>query len=136
MSLNLESIYNQLWTRVVNLWTVIGNIKLLSDLTPIIRDVKKKEIVLSKVLKKELKGRVLSKVAREIGISVAILHDWHSSSRKPSAKNLFQLKKLAEYLGLTLEEILFDEKTDKKTICSTTFNDEGKTYRINIERLE
>lgn len=98
--------------------------------------MKKKEVVLSKVLKRELKGKVLSKVAKEIGISVAILHDWHSSSRKPSAKNLYQLRKLADYIGLTLEEILFDEKTEKRVICSTVFNDEGKTYRINIERLE
>ena len=96
----------------------------------------RKEIVLATVLQRELQGKVLSRVAKEIGISVALLHDWHSSSRKPSAKNMYQLKKLADYLGLTLEEILFDQETDKKTICSTTFSDNGKTYRINIERFE
>lgn len=94
------------------------------------------KIKLSKVLKRELKGKTLSKVAREIGISTALLHDWHSSSRKPSAQNMVKLRKLAKYLGLTLEEILFDEKNTKRTLCSTTFTDDGKTYRINIERFE
>ena len=95
-----------------------------------------KKIVLSDVLQRELEGKVLSRIAKDVGISVALLHDWHSSARKPSAKNIPQVKKLAEYLGLSLDEILFDEKTNKKIICSTTFSDEGKTYRINIERLE
>lgn len=96
----------------------------------------KNEIKLSSVLKRELKGRVLTRVAKEVGISPSILHDWHSSARKPSAKNMIQLKKLADYLNLTLEEILFDEKKDKHTIATTTFYDNGKTYRINIERFE
>ncbi len=96
----------------------------------------KNEIILSEVLQKELKGRTLTKVAKEVGISTAILHDWHSSARKPSAKNMVHLKKLADYLGLTLEEILFGGSKDTHTIATTTFFDNGKTYKINIERLE
>ncbi len=96
----------------------------------------KKEIRLSQVLQRELKGRVLSKIAKEVGISVSILHDWYSSSRKPSAKNLWQLKKLADYLGLTLEQILFDERNEKQIISSTVFSDRSVQYRINIEKVK
>lgn len=96
----------------------------------------KKEIKVSQVLQRELKGKVLSRVAKEVGISVSILHDWYSSSRKPSAKNMWQLKMLAEYLGLTLDEILFDEKREKQIISSTEFTDRGVQYRVNIEKVK
>jgi len=95
----------------------------------------KKDIRLSNVLQRELKGKVLSRVAREVGMSVSLLHDWYSSARKPSAKNLWQLKLLAEHLGLTLDEILFDEHKGKQTISSTTFTDRGVQYRVNIEKV-
>jgi transcriptional regulator with XRE-family HTH domain len=96
----------------------------------------KKSICLSQVLQRELKGKVLSRVARELGMSVSLLHDWYSSARKPSAKNLWQLKLLAEYLGLTLDEILFGETGGKQVISSTTFNDRGVQYRVNIEKVK
>lgn len=96
----------------------------------------KKEIKLSQVLQRELKGKVISRVAKEVGISVSILHDWYSSSRKPSAKNMWQLKKLADHLGLSLEQILFDEKQDRQIISSTTFSDRGVQYRVNIEKVK
>lgn len=95
----------------------------------------KKDIRLSNVLQRELKGKVLSRVAREVGMSVSLLHDWYSSARKPSAKNLWQLKILAEHLGLSLDEILFDEQKGKQTISSTTFSDRGVQYRVNIEKV-
>ena len=95
-----------------------------------------KEIKLSSVLHRELKDKVISRVAKEVGISVSILHDWYSSARKPSAKNMWQLKKLADHLGLSLEEILFDEKTERQIISSTTFCDKGASYRICIEKVK
>lgn len=95
----------------------------------------KKEIRLSQVLQRELKGKVLSKTAREVKMSISLLHDWYSSARKPSAKNLWQLKPLAEHLGMTLDEILFDERGEKQVISSTTFSDRGVQYRINIEKV-
>ncbi len=96
----------------------------------------KKDIRLAQVLKRELKGKVLSRVAREVGMSVSLLHDWYSSSRKPSAKNLWQLKVLADHLGLTLDEILFDDQGSKQIISSTTFQDRGVQYRVNIEKVK
>lgn len=95
-----------------------------------------KGIKLSKVLQRELKGKVISKVAEEVGMRTQLLHDWHSSSRVPSARNMVILRKLADYLGLTLEEILFDESTERESICTTTFSDRGVTYRINIEKIK
>lgn len=95
----------------------------------------KKEIRLSQVLQRELKGKIPSRIAREVGMSISLLHDWSSSARKPSAKNLWQLKLLAEHLGLTLDEILFDDQRGKQTISSTTFSDRGVNYRINIEKV-
>lgn len=94
-----------------------------------------KAIKLSEVLQRELKGKVISRVAKEAGISVSILHDWHSSARKPSAKNMWQLKSLAEHLGLSLEEILFNECAERQLISSTTFSDRGAQYRVNIEKV-
>jgi transcriptional regulator with XRE-family HTH domain len=96
----------------------------------------KKEIKLSQVLQRELKGKVLSRVAKEVGISVSILHDWYSSSRKPSAKNLWQLQMLADYLGLSLEQVLFDEQQEHQIISSTVFTDRGVQYRVNIEKIK
>jgi transcriptional regulator with XRE-family HTH domain len=96
----------------------------------------KKDIRLSQVLRRELKGKVLSRVAREVGMSVSLLHDWYSSARKPSAKNLWQLKMLAEHLGLTLDEVLFDDQGQKQTISSTIFTDRGVQYRVNIEKVK
>ncbi len=91
---------------------------------------------MANVLQRELKGQVMSRVAKACGIRVGLLHDWHTSSRKPSAKNMWQLKNLADYLGLSLEEMLFDEKTERQVISSTTFSDRGITYRVNIEKIK
>ncbi len=96
----------------------------------------KKEIKLAQVLQRELKGKILSNVAREVGMSVSVLHDWYNSSRKPASKNLWQLKMLAEYLGLTLDEILFDDSGRKQTISTTVFTDRGVQYRVNIEKVK
>jgi len=115
--------------------TFIGNQKSITSIEAKILEVKK-DIKLSAVLQRELKSKVISRVAKDVGIPVSILHDWYSSSRNPSAKNMWHLRKLADYLGMTLEQILFDEKTNKQTISSTTFSDRGVQYRIHIEKIK
>jgi transcriptional regulator with XRE-family HTH domain len=95
-----------------------------------------KPLRLAQVLQRELKGKVISKVAKEIGLGVSLLHDWHSAARAPSARNMWQARKLAEHLGLTLEELLFDERTDREVIASTAFTDRGVQYRVNIEKIK
>jgi transcriptional regulator with XRE-family HTH domain len=94
-----------------------------------------KEIQLTKILRRELQGKTLSKVAKEVGISVSVLHDWHSSGRWPSAKNLWQLKLLADHLGLSLEEILFGRTSQAEVIGSMPFSVGGRHYRVKIEKI-
>ena len=66
------------------------------------------------ILDKKKKKKNLSKVAREIGISKNLLHDWAKAKRKPSLKNIGKVFLLAQYLELSLEEILFGNKTHFK----------------------
>lgn len=117
-----------------NVWTVIGK---SAPFTIVVGNYlcMAREVKLSQVLQRELKGKILSRVAKEVGISTSLLHDWHSSARKPSAKNLWQLKKLADHIGLTLEEILFDESSERHLISSTIFSDKGSQYRVCIEKV-
>lgn len=91
---------------------------------------------ISEILRKRLEGENLSKVARELGISKSLLSDWVSSRRLPSLKNIEAVSKLATYLGLSLEQLLLGKDSERKVISSVTFDDEKRSYRINIERLK
>jgi hypothetical protein len=89
---------------------------------------------LSTVLKKKFKDKNLAEVSRQLGIPKTLLHEWMQAKRMPSFKNVGHLKKLADYLSLSLEELLLEESGDK-VISSVTFDDSGRTYRIKIERV-
>lgn len=92
---------------------------------------------LSQVLKRELKSQKQSEVAKACGISKSLLNDWLAARRLPSAKNLPHLLKLANYLGLTLEQLVFDQNPKEiNTIASTRFSDGGIEYRVNIEKVK
>lgn len=91
---------------------------------------------ISDVLKKRLEGENLSKVARELGISKSLLADWVASRRLPSLKNIDAVAKIANYLGLTLEQLLLGKDDDRRIISAVTFDDDNRRYRINIERLK
>lgn len=86
------------------------------------------------VLKKKLKDKNLAQVARELGIPKTLLHEWVQAKRTPSFKNVGHLKRLADYLSLSLEELLLQEASDR-VISSVTFDDNGRKYRIKIERV-
>lgn len=75
----------------------------------------------------------LTKVAKALGISSSLLHDWHSGSRLPSGKNLGQLLKLADYLNLSLDALLFD-RTETE-IFSTNFHYDGRLFRVYVKEL-
>lgn len=64
-----------------------------------------------KILSEKLKGQNLTQVARDVGISQSLLHDWCKSRRTPNLSSSETLKKLADYLGLSFEELLFGEET-------------------------
>lgn len=91
---------------------------------------------ISDVLRERLEGQNLSKVARELGISKSLLADWVSARRLPSMKNIKAVAKLATHLGLSLEQLLLGNGGERKVISAVTFEDEKRSYRINIERLK
>jgi len=94
------------------------------------------ESKISEILQERLAGENLSKIARDLGISKSLLADWVSSRRLPSLKNIGAVVKLAAYLGLTLEQLLVGKGDDRKVISAVTFEDDRRSYRINIERLK
>lgn len=87
-----------------------------------------------KILKKHLQGKNLSQIARELGIPKTLLHEWVQTSRTPSFKNIQHVKKLADYLSLSLNELLIGEQNEN-LIKTITFSDENKRYRIRIDKL-
>ena len=86
------------------------------------------------ILRERLKGQNLSAIAREVHIPKSLLHDWVHGDRLPSLKNINHVKALASYLGLSLDEVFFGTH-EKSIISSITFEDEGRQYRINIEKI-
>jgi transcriptional regulator with XRE-family HTH domain len=93
------------------------------------------ELKFTNILTKALEGKNLSRVAQDIGMDRNLLFQWAKSKRSPSLKNIHYIKKLADYLGLTLEELLIGEE-EKKVISSISFSDEGREYRLIIERTK
>lgn len=91
---------------------------------------------LSQILNERLKGQNLSQVARELGISKSLLADWVASRRLPSMKNIEAVAKVAAYLGLSLEQLLLGKDSERRIISAVTFEDERRSYRVNIERLK
>ena len=64
------------------------------------------ELKFTKILSLALRGKNISSVAREVDMPRSMLHDWAKSKRVPSLNNIEYIKRLADYLGLSLEEIL------------------------------
>ena len=93
------------------------------------------ELKFTKILSHALKGKNISGIAREIDMPRNMLHDWAKAKRVPSLNNIEYIKRLADYLGLTLEEILIGE-SNKKTISSVSFQDDQRQYRISVERIK
>lgn len=93
------------------------------------------DIQFTKTLSKALQGKNISQVAREIGMPRNMLHDWVKAKRVPSLSNIHFIKNLAEYLGLSLEELLIGD--DEKCIISAiSFSDEGREYRVLVEKVK
>lgn len=94
------------------------------------------ELKFSKILSIALKGKNISAVAREIDMPKTMLHEWTNAKRVPSLANIEYIKKLADYLGLSLEELLTCESPDTKVISSISFQDDQRQYRISVERIK
>lgn len=93
------------------------------------------EIKFTKTLAKALDGKNISQIAREIDMPRNMLHDWAKAKRVPSLSNIEYIKKLADYLGLSLDELLVGDD-EKRIISSISFSDEGREYRLIIERTK
>lgn len=93
------------------------------------------EIKLSKVLQRELKDETLASLEKKLKIPKTLLSEW-KQGRLPAGKSLSHLRTLARYLGLSVEELLFDsEGSENETISSMTFQHNGNVYRINIDAV-
>ena len=94
------------------------------------------ELKVSKILAHRLKGENLSALAKVLEMPRSMLHDWVKGKRVPSLNNIEYIKKLADYLGITLEELLTGATDEKKVISSVLFQDESRQYKVSIERLK
>lgn len=88
-----------------------------------------------KLLKLHFKNSNLSELSRQLEIPRSVLQDWIKDEREPSFKNLDYLKRIAQHLGLSLDELLTGE-TQMKMLSAVTFEDEGKRYQILINRIK
>lgn len=88
-----------------------------------------------KILKNQFKDKNLSELSRTLEIPRSVLADW-LDGREPSLKNLDYLKRIADHIGISLDELLTGETQVKKMLSAVTFEDEGKRYQILINRIK
>lgn len=95
------------------------------------------EIKIGPVLKRQLKTQHLSlkEVSLKTGIPYSTLHTW-LENRHP--KDIIKVQKLADYLGLTLQQLVFDSphfehelKTDELT--SQVIGKNGHVFKGLLE---
>ena len=90
----------------------------------------------SKMLNKLLKDKSVTQVAKEIGMPKSVLSEWKSSKKGPNLSSMHHVRKLAQYLGVDFEELLFGEdKKSTEVLTTVNFKDENKTYNITITKL-
>ena len=89
----------------------------------------------TKLLREKLEGVNLSHVARELDIPKTLLFECKQARRLPSLKNIEHVKALADYFGLSLDELLIGSKSGS-VVSSVEFEDQNRKYRIHIERLK
>lgn len=88
-----------------------------------------------KRLKDNFKGKNLSELSRQLEIPRSVLQDWIKDEREPSFKNLDYLKRIADHIGITLDELLTGE-SEARMLSAVTFEDDGKRYQIQINRIK
>lgn len=88
-----------------------------------------------KILKQSFSNKNLSELSRQLEIPRSVLQDWIKDEREPSFKNLEYLKRISDYLGISLDELLTGEPKERM-LSSVTFEDDGKRYQILINRVK
>jgi DNA-binding phage protein len=88
-----------------------------------------------KILKAHFRDKNLSEVARNLAIPRSVLSDWLKEEKDPSFKNLDYLKRIADHLGLSLDELLLGETT-ARVISNITFEDGTNKYQVLINKIK
>jgi len=91
---------------------------------------------LSKILNDHFKGKNLSLISRELGISKSLLSDWVSARRIPSLKNIEQVAKISDYIGMPLDQLLLGRSTHGEVVGSVQIKDGDRTYKVIVSRHE
>lgn len=96
------------------------------------------ELKLAEVLKRELKKQHISVklLSKETGVAVSTIHEW-LGGRNP--RNIVQAKKVANFLGIGLNNLLFDEVEETEAISiQKVLKDEvfSGVFEITIKRIK
>jgi transcriptional regulator with XRE-family HTH domain len=94
------------------------------------------ELKFTTIIQERLADENLSQISDKLNIPRSLLQDWVHNERKPSLANIDHVVSLSKFLGISLEELLVGSSQKSKTVSSITFSDDGREYRINIERLK
>lgn len=86
-------------------------------------------------LKEKLKDENIVKLCKKLSIPRTVLLEWRDGVSSPSFKNIKHIKSLADYFGMSLEELLITG-TNEKLISSVVFSDEGHQFRVKIEKIK
>ena len=76
----------------------------------------------------------LSAVAKHVGMPTSVLHDWVKGRRVPSLRNLKYLRGIAEYLKITLSELLEGQIDQNVLIRKFDFEDGDSRFVLKIEK--
>lgn len=92
--------------------------------------------VIKRLLKEQRRG--LKQVSRETGIPYSTLHTW-SENRQP--KDIIKAQRLAEYFGLSLHSLLFDQEDARaaqggESIESRRERSLVGTFEVVVRRIE
>jgi transcriptional regulator with XRE-family HTH domain len=94
------------------------------------------ELKFTTTIQERLADENLSQISDKLNIPRSLLQDWVHNERKPSLANIDHVVSLSKFLGISLEELLVGSIKKSNTVSSITFSDDGREYRINIERLK
>jgi transcriptional regulator with XRE-family HTH domain len=94
------------------------------------------ELKFTTTIQERLADENLSQISDKLNIPRSLLQDWVHNERKPSLANIEHVVSLSKFLGISLEELLVGSNQKINTVSSITFSDDGREYRINIERLK
>lgn len=87
----------------------------------------------SKTLNELFKNKSITQVAKEIGIAKSTLSEWASSKKGPNLSSMHHVRNLADYLGISFEELIFGkESKNVETLTTVDFKDNGMNYTIKI----